>query len=140
MELTVKQLNAMVEECFRLRKEYLEAKKMVSNMYIKLQDLENDVIENLESMDLKKFASPSGTFIYKYRQSFKIPDVLEEKKKFFKYLEEKGIYDEMISVNSNKLNAWAREEESGSAELDFQIPGLIKNLPVRVASLLTSKK
>ena len=130
----------MIERCFQIRKEYLEEKKRVSKIYEQLHLLEDVIIEHLETMGLSKFVSPSGTFTYKFRHSYKMPDDLNEKQKFFKYLREKNIYDEMISVNSNKLNAWARSEEEGSPELDFQIPGLIKSDPVKVASLLTSRK
>ena len=61
------------------------------------------------------------------RTSVRMPKDNEERKAFFDYLRERGVYDELVSVSSQTLNAFYRSELELAilrGELDFTIPGL----------------
>jgi len=134
-EPTVKQLEAMVAECFRLREQYQEAKKVSGEYYKKLTEMQNQVIEVLTELGKTSYVSDVGTFSFKVQESFRVPKTPEARKMFFDFLKEKGIYDDMISVNSMTLNSWAKAEIESSDSLDYQIPGLEKSEPSFKASM-----
>jgi hypothetical protein len=76
------------------------------------------------------------------KEGFRVPKDLESKKMFFAYLENKGVFDELISVNSNTLNSWAQAEIDAAEEagnFDFQLPGLEKSEP-RVSFTMVQSK
>ena len=65
------------------------------------------------------------------------------REKFFNYLKGKGVFEQMITINSRTLNAFAKVElETANEEgvLDFQIPGLTKSDPVFVAKMTGVRK
>lgn len=81
----------------------------------------------LEACGLYGFDHPLGKFTLVSRTSVKVPKTEEERAEFFEYLRSRGIFDSMITVNSQTLNAWYRAEEEAqlaSGVVDFQVPGL----------------
>jgi hypothetical protein len=129
-ELTVKQIEAMVEYAFRLREEYQRVKDEAENLFAKLKDHQEAIVTALESLGLTSYKAKSGAVSYKYTATFKTPKTPEDREAFFSYLKEKGLFDNMITVNSRTLNSWAKQEEEANMHvLDFQIPGLEKGAP-----------
>lgn len=69
-----------------------------------------------------------GRIIYlRTRTSVKVPSSTEDREAFFNYLKEKGIFEQMITVHSTKLNSfyqseWDQAVENG--ELSFSMPGI----------------
>jgi hypothetical protein len=135
-QMTLIELEQMVERAFELKKEVTEQKRIAADLSNELDLLQMKIIEELESADLLAFKSKSGTFSYRYSESFKVPRTPEDKQKFFAYLTEKGVYDELITVNSQTLNSWVKQELEEN--LDLQIPGLVKSEPYPVASMRRS--
>jgi hypothetical protein len=85
------------------------------------------MLEALNAADLDKFTDDGITVSITERTSVQVPKTLEQKHAFFEYLKERGIYEEMVSVNSARLNAFYKEEERLQLEqgnIDFKIPGL----------------
>jgi len=138
-ELTVKQIEAMIAESFRMKEQYAEAKKIASEYYNKLSKIQAEVIEVLMDLGKTKYVSDSGTFSFKVNETFRVPKTPEDRERFFNFLKEKEIYEDMITVNSATLNSWAKLEIENSTELDYQIPGLEKSPPSFKASMLKAK-
>lgn len=69
-----------------------------------------------------------GKLFYKTENtSVKIPRTLEDKEKLFNFLREKGLFEQIVSVNSQTLNSLYKslaEEALQQGNLDFKIPGV----------------
>lgn len=133
--ITVSELDAMIENCFNLRQEYQEISRRKSEAHAELEIKQQEIIEALTELGKTSYKAPTGTFSYKIVENFRTPKDSESRAKFFSYLKEKGVYDEMVTVNSATLNSWAKEELATYDGLDMQIPGLVKCDPVFRASM-----
>ncbi len=93
-----------------------------------VRELEAKIINALESHGMDKFSTPEIGTISRYSKlSVKIPKTQEERELFFSYLKTNGVFDELITVNSQTLNAWYKEHlemlaKKGDEKLE--IPGL----------------
>lgn len=131
--VSVNELVKLIETSFQLRKEYEEAKRESDKKHAEYQAASFRAATMLEGLGLDKFHTASGTFSYTYSETWRVPKTPEQREAFFNYLKEKGIYDEMVSVNSNSLNSFAKTEEQNALDegnFDFRIPGLEKSAPV----------
>ena len=128
-EITVKQLDDLIDECFRLQDEHKELKKETSLLHAKLTTLQEQAIAHLQDLGKTSFKSPRGNFSFSVRETFKMPKSPEDRTLFFNYLKDKGVFEGLVSVNAATLNTWAKTEIESSEELDMQIPGLEKSDP-----------
>lgn len=133
--ITVKELEDMIAHCFELKEEYAEATKTAKDINTKLEMQKDKCIAALTELELTSYKSKAGTFSFNIMESFKVPATPAARNKFFAFLQEKGVYEDMITVNSRILNSWAKVEIEASDELDFQIPGLVKSEPMFKASM-----
>jgi hypothetical protein len=141
-EITVNELEAKIEEAFKQREIYEEAKAKSNEEYAKLQTVQDTIKGMLENLEMDSYKGKAGTFSYNMVESFRVPKDLENRKLFFDFLKEKGVYETMISVNSKTLNAFAKEElraAEDSGELDFTIPGLEKTDPAPTYTMRKAK-
>jgi len=81
--------------------------------------MEAKIIEYLMDNGMTKFSGEFGTITATKRVSVKQPDTPENKALFYDWLKSKGDFDDMISVNSNKLTSYIK------AELEIEGPGFI---------------
>lgn len=127
-EMTVGQLEGLCQQIAEQRKTAEEKKALYKLETDKLDSLEKNLLNTLKAMGRNNYPSKVGTFSISHRMSVKLPATPEERKAFFAYLQERGLYDSMVSVNSNTLNAFYKKEfeianEEGRG-LDFAIPGV----------------
>jgi hypothetical protein len=93
----------------------------------RVEQAEKKMVELLELSGLKNFKGPDGTVYISYRTSVKTPKTPDDRAAFFEYLKSRGLYDQMITVNSQTLNSFYKseiEEAQGRGQPDFEIPGL----------------
>ena len=136
MATTLHQMEAMTEHAFSLKQTYEEAKKFMEEVHAKYKDQQLKIIAALEELQLTSYKSKFGNISYRYVSTFKTPKTPEQREAFFSFLQEKGIFDQMITVNSRTLNSWAKQEELANPDvLDFRIPGLEKSDPEPVISM-----
>lgn len=104
-----------------------------------LKKVSNEIRNVLEAMELDSLKAHGFTFYIEEKESVKTPKTLEEKRLFFEYLQSIGMYDEMVSINSQTLNSLFKTMSEKAAEegiLDFVMPGIeaptsYKNLKMR---------
>lgn len=73
-----------------------------------------------------KFHTKYGTVSLMKRMGVKVPKG-EELMEFFDYLEKRGAFEELATVNSNSLNSWYKSElqaREAEGNYDTNIPGL----------------
>lgn len=126
-EVSVNELNKKIEDLVTLRSLY-DSKKQESKEALELLDkCESELLELLNRADLKSFKSQLGTVSKSVRTSVKIPREESDREAFFSYLKDRGLYDSMITVNSQSLNAFYKKELESSIErgdTEFSIPGI----------------
>jgi len=136
MELTVVELDQMVDKSFELQKEYKKAKKLSGVAYAELEEHKANLIQALFDLGKTKYSTDSGTFAYTVDEKFRVPKDTENREKFFAHLKEKGVFENMITVPSATINAWAQVEvEANKDNWEYSIPGLEKCPPTFKASM-----
>jgi hypothetical protein len=88
--------------------------------------LEAKIIALLDAAEITSYKAKAGTIISSSMQSVSVPKG-ESKQSFFNYLKEAGIYDEVVTVNSQWLNGYYKKEMEAAREREdvfFTIPGL----------------
>lgn len=137
--ITVEELDLKQKEVFEARAAYDAAKKLSNEAHARLGELQGEHIARLESVGKTSYKNQYGTFSFSMVEGVKIDP--ENKSVFWEYLRDKGLFEEMITVHSATLNAFAKEEMKGmemAGDIDPQIPGLVKSEPHAKASMRKS--
>jgi predicted ribosome quality control (RQC) complex YloA/Tae2 family protein len=126
--LTVVQFEKLCEELTRQRAAYDDKAEELKEEGKKLQEMENKILMCLKELELDSYKSKHGTVSITHRTSFTVPKDPEAKAAFFEYLRDRGVYDSLVTVNSQTLNSFCKAELEAAIEegrgLDFQIPGI----------------
>lgn len=141
--ITVEAFDQLIDDIAKQR-DVCDLKKLdYSRENEKLDDLERRALQALKDLGRKNFQGKAGTISIVERTSVKVPKDPEAKKAFLKYLQEKGVYDEMVTINSNTLSAFYKAEfEVAKQEgrgLEFQIPGLAEPTIDEITRFLRKK-
>lgn len=136
--MEIEELKILAEKVKIAREEYDKASKQKKEAEELKRLLEGRMLDALEDHDLTRFDAFDSMFLVTHRTSVKTPKTPEEREQFFSYLREHGVFEDLISVNSNTLNSYVKSEEALATErgeIDFRIPGLVidysKQLSVR---------
>lgn len=127
MSYTLDEMNKQCAMIADLRSKEAEAKMAAKAVTEQLEIAEFKMLEMLQQEGMSSYKSPFGTVSLSARTSVKIPADPESKKTFFEWLEQEGIYDNMVSVNSQKLNALYKarfEQAIEEGNTEFKIPGI----------------
>ena len=127
MSETLKEVDELVTKLaeHRRTKDDLESKKKLVN--VEIDTLETRIIALLTEAELKTFQGQAATVTVTERMSVKVPRDPESREAFFNYLKDKGMFESLITVNSQSLNKFYKTEEEvavQNGEIDFKIPGL----------------
>lgn len=126
-EVTLVKMEALAKTIDDLRRketEMKQAKEAVSN---ELEAREQEMIKILTDNEMKGYRAKVGLLSLAFRTSVRTPKTPEDRAAFFEYLKAQGLYDQMISVNSQTLNSFYKsklDEAVNRGEEDFAIPGL----------------
>lgn len=128
-QVTLKELDHLTTEMFNQRAfcEMKEAELKEHNK--KLESLQAKMISVLDRFGRTNYEVPGvGKLVVSERSYVGLPKTPQDKEAFFSYLKDKGIFDELISVNSQTLNSFYKREreiaiEEGRA-MGFKIPGI----------------
>lgn len=94
--------------------------------------VENELKDMLTEDGENSFKCEEGTIYLSFIDQVKMPQDQSMKEQFYNYLREEGLYDDMISVNSQKLNGFYRKEKEKAEEsakergelIQFNMPGI----------------
>lgn len=137
-DVTVFELNAICQKAFELREIIDDIKENLKEAQENYDSVENELLDMLDALGLKSFKSPLGSVETRRRESVKIPQG-PAKDEFFNYLKERGQFDALITVNSQTLNSWYKEESAEAIKNQkmLVIPGL--EAPTMMMSLALKK-
>ena len=122
----IKELMAKRRELVQI---YDARKKAASEAHQELEDCEHKILEFLTAAKLDKFSAPElGTTYIINRFTVRVPKTIEEKRALFDYIQKQHGDDAlmaMLSINSNSLNAFHKEElERKKEDPLWSLPGV----------------
>ena len=91
------------------------------------EKIEEEIKEMLTEDGQTNFTCEEGTVYLSFISQVSMPKTSESKEQFYNFLKEKGLYDDMVSVNSQKLNGFYRKEKEAAetaGALFFSMPGI----------------
>jgi hypothetical protein len=119
---------AKVRELYSRWDEITKLEEQVKAMKAAAEEVENHVMATLKEHNMDKFhVKGCGTVGITKSYQWRIPQGLENKKKFFEYLKKRGVFLELISVNSQTLNRFCKEEleiAKGEGKVNWNPDGL----------------
>lgn len=124
--VSVADMDDIVSRIAALRSEKGAKKLALDEVNTELDALELKAMEMLKDSGIPNFRGKDGLITVSHRTSVRVPQG-EERLSFFNYLKERGIFDSMITVNSQTLNAFYKSEFELAQERgddDFTIPGI----------------
>lgn len=84
------------------------------------------LLKILEASELEQFRAHGYSFSPDITESVTVPKELEDKRKLFDFLKERGIFEQTVSVNSQSLQSLYKacaKEALERGELEFRLPG-----------------
>lgn len=122
------EFEVLCAELFKRRAEVEALQVMVDNANAALEELKTKVMTILEKTGKDKYpVTGFGTVFVQNRFNVSMPKDPDKKGAFLKFLELKGIKDDLITVHSQTLNSWYKQEMEAAVQegnSDFKIPGL----------------
>lgn len=124
---TVEQMNWKLQKIRDLRAKESELSMQKKQVADELAIEEADMMQMLQELGMKSYRGPAGMATLTIKSSVRTPKSPQDREAFFSYLKDKGLYDDMISVNSVTLNSYyknlQKEYEERGEEMP-KIPGL----------------
>lgn len=129
-EISVQSVEFLIKDIAEKRKDVEALKKTYSDANAELEELERKAIGMLKALGKSSFKGELGTITRVEKWRVNLPATDQDRENFFAYLRERGLFEKMITVNSNSLNSfymqeWEQVKESDPMEaLNFRIPGI----------------
>lgn len=138
-KITVEQLDGLCLDLFDKREQKNKLQEQLKAVQADLDSLESKIIAVMDETEKEKIHVKGKGLIYTTdRFTVPTPKNLDDKKKFFKHLTERGIFFEMVSVNSQTLNTFYKSEMENAVargDVDFKLPGIGEPSHVRTLSV-----
>jgi len=126
--VTVQQLDELCKRIAdqRLKCDAIDAELTENNK--ELAALEMKAVEYLDALGRSSYKSAFGTIGFREEFRWNLPASPDAWKQLFQHFKERDIYEGMVTVNSQKLNSFAKQEYNLAIEegrgMEFYIPGL----------------
>lgn len=120
-------LQVITKEAAELKEEIAKLEADVKSKKEKFGKLSGTILKTLELMEIDSVRAHGFLFFKELKSSVTTPKTPEDKKELFDFLQEKGIFLEMVSINSMTLNSLYKslaDEAAKEGVLDFKMPGV----------------
>lgn len=128
-EITLGNFDTLCRELWAKKLECDELDKIAKEKSKELEEIKSKVLAYMDANELERFSVKGfGNISIMNRSSVKVPTG-DERQVFFNSLRERGIFDDMVTVNSATLNAWYNQELEiaiAAGNIDFKIPGIVE--------------
>jgi hypothetical protein len=126
-QISVEDMKAQVARIRELRETESKVNEMKKEVSSLLEIEEGKMLSMLEQSGLPNFKCDFGSVGVTHRLSVKTPKTPEDRAAFFSFLKQLGLFDSMITVNSQTLNSFYKdqfEQAKAQGKDDFKIPGI----------------
>lgn len=122
-DITVAEVEKLCAEAFKIRAHVDALEEDAKALKEELNKKQYQIQQYLELFGKSKWDSQAGTIEIREKLSVKIPRSEEDKLSLFGWLKDRGIFNQVVSVNSQTLNALYKAEFEASDGL-VNIPGI----------------
>lgn len=138
----------LMEKAVELHKEISELKEALDEKEKDLSALKQDILSDFKKKNITKLEAFNFEFKNTPKLSVKVPKTPEEKKAFFGWLEEKGLFYSKVSIHSAALNSTYNEafaefmtaQGEDNKDAVFSIPGIEKPSPYNILEIKPVKE
>jgi len=126
-EVTISELKQLCQKYKESRAEKEKIAAELKEQNKALAKIEAKIVEYLTENDMKNFSGEFGQVSLTKRVSVKQPATPEAKAEFYSWLQAKGDFEHLISINSRTLTKYVRDEieiKQQEGEYGFIPPGL----------------
>jgi hypothetical protein len=148
MELNETTQNVTVSAIDELCERYAEKKLAIDKLKAEIEfhkesldECEAQILSFLEKSEKTSWRTPKGNFIVTTRMSVQTPKSPEDRKEFFSYLKQKGVFEDIITVHSQTLNAMFKQELDEALKqgnVQYRMPGIGEPMYSQTLSLRRS--
>lgn len=121
------QLNELALQIATFKNEISDLEAQTNVKKEKYQELCDLMLKTLDLADIDSMKAHGYLFYKETKSSVTTPKTVEEKNLLFEFLKEKGIFMEIVSVNSQTLNSLYKnlaQEAAMEGAIDFRLPGV----------------
>lgn len=121
------ELSELTELASELKQSIDKVEGQLKQLKDKQGEVHSKILKVLELSEIDSVKSHGFLFYTQSNSSVKTPKTLDEKLRLFDFLEAKGIFNEIVSVNSQTLNSLYKNLEAEALEngvLEFRMPGV----------------
>lgn len=125
--LTVEEFENLLDSAYslKLEAEAIDEKKKAKEK--ELSELSKVIMAEFERLDKTSYVGRRSTTVCVQRPTVTLPKEPEKREAFFDFLKKRQIFDDMVTINYQSLNAFYKTEieqaiEEGNHE--FKIPGI----------------
>jgi len=125
--VTMQEFENLIELAYKLKNEKEALETQAEAIGANLTEAQNKLLAFMEQFEKTSYKSKFGNIIRAQKTSVRVPKDPDSKAAFFKYLDKKGIKDDLLSVNSQTLNSFYKAEKEAAIAAgaeEFSIPGL----------------
>lgn len=141
-EVTVSEIENLCQKYSEVREKIDATKQDLENFEAERRTFEAKILACLDGLGKTRWDFGSHTLSTVEKFSYKTPKTPHAKDELYAYLKARGVYDDLISVNSQTLNAFVKREMEIALEegkTDFSIPGLEEPTLYKTLSLRGKK-
>ena len=126
--VTVQELDALCKTIAEQRAKCDQMDAALTEENKALAAMQTKAVEYLDALERTSYKSAHGTIGYREDTRWNLPTSPEAWAQLMSHFKDKGIYDGMVTVNSQKLNSYANTEQELAIKegrgMEFYIPGL----------------
>lgn len=126
-DVTLREFESLIEKAYELKKQKEEFEMQAESVGAELQEVQKQLLVYMADFDKTSYKSRFGNIIRVQKTSVTVPKDPEAKAAFFKFLESRGIKDDILTINSQTLNSFYRAEKEAaiaSGAEEFSLPGI----------------
>lgn len=126
-DITLQEFEDLCTRAYELKKDLdlldLQKKSVNEN----LMQVQQKILIHMEAHNKKSYKTQHGTIVAATKFQVTLPKTPEQLEAFYSYLKSRGHFDNLISVNYQKLNSYYKQEMEAAVEagnIDFKVPGI----------------
>lgn len=126
-KIPLSDLDAAVNEMAELSAQIDAYEEQIKGLNAQKAALQLKVIAALDATERKSYSTARARVTKVSRFQVSMPKDPESRAKFFDYLRERGVFENLVSVNYQTLNSFYKEQfeqAKDSGDIDFAIPGI----------------
>ena len=123
----VEEYKAKIKRISELEEQWEENEKQKKVINAELDGLRIEVMKMLKADDIKHMDTEFGRMSYYTRVNVSMPSNPEDRKLLFGFLQQEGLFDEMVSIHPGKLTSFYNTQREAALEANdpfFNVPGI----------------